>query len=69
MDNTTYYDCSGLGYNGTPEGGITLTSDTARYSQASYFNGSAQTITVPYITPDNVTMSFWFKRNSNTGTR
>jgi hypothetical protein len=65
MDENSFYDCSGLGNNGAQIGGIVLAEDSPRYDYSSYFDGSTQYIEVPEISPEEITVAFWFKRNSN----
>lgn len=62
-------DSSGYEHHGTASGTISLSSDTARYSYSTVFNGSNTKIQVPNLTPSELTISFWMKRNANTGTR
>jgi hypothetical protein len=71
MDNTDYYDCSGFDNNGTNIGDLELTEkDTIRYSNCTVYDGTtSQYIQVPDISPETFTISFWFKRTADTGTR
>ena len=66
---STIFDDSGYGNNGTCEGTITLTAPSPRYSFCMNFNGSNARIHTPNLTPAVLTVSFWMKRNANTGTR
>ena len=69
IDRTIIEDSSGYGHNGTINGTLTLSNDTPRYSACAVFNGTNTRIKVPNLTPDAITVSFWMKRNANTGTR
>lgn len=62
-------DSSGYNHNGIINGILTLSNDTPRYSACAVFNGTNTRIKVPNLTPDAITVSFWMKRNANTGTR
>lgn len=59
-DSTTEYDVSGYGNNGTKNGTISYTSDSARYSVASHFNGSSY---ISRTSPSESvrSASFWIK--------
>ena len=47
--DTTEYDVSGYGYNGTKTQAMSYTSDTARYSVATIFDGSLDSIKIPSL--------------------
>lgn len=58
-------DASGNNNNGV-NNGATLTSDRFGNANAAYsFNGSGSFIQLPNIQPPFITVSFWFKLNSN----
>lgn len=48
-NSTTEYDVSGYGYNGTKTQAMSYTSDTARYSVATIFDGSLDSIKIPSL--------------------
>ena len=47
-DSTTEYDVSGYGYNGTKSKTMLYTSNTARYSVATIFDGNTDSIKIPF---------------------
>jgi hypothetical protein len=67
--NNIIIDSSGLNNNGTIIGSPTFFTNTRRYNVITNFNGSNVAVTVPNLTPEAVTVTFWMKRNANTGTR
>jgi hypothetical protein len=69
MDNTSYYDCSGFEYNGINNGNLTLSTDTAKYSNSTLYSGTDQYVLIPNISPETFSVAFWFKRTADTGTR
>lgn len=62
-------DSSGYNHNGIINGTLALSNSTPRYSSCAVFNGTNTKIQVPNLTPAELTISFWMKRNANTGTR
>lgn len=63
---TTVYDCSGFGYNGSVNGTLVTSSDTSRYSVSTIFNGNDSSIllgNLSTIVPEGVfTFNCWFKK-------
>ena len=62
MGNDYVEDSSGYEHNGTITGTLTLNSNTARYSAATYFNGTDAAIQIPFndcIKTDDYTVSVW----------
>lgn len=63
----TIQDSSGYGHNGTINSMPTISSETARYSTSTSFDGVDDCITVPYnaICPENIfTINLWFKKDT-----
>jgi hypothetical protein len=48
-NSTTEYDVSGNGYNGTKNGTIEYSSDSARYSVSTVFDGNSASIQIPNL--------------------
>ena len=67
--NTIIHDNSGYNHNGTIIGSMTMQAESPRYSACAVFNGTDTKIKVPNLTPAELTISFWMKRNANTNTR
>lgn len=67
--NTIIHDNSGYSHNGTIIGSMTMQAESPRYSACAVFNGADTKIKVPNLTPAELTISFWMKRNANTNTR
>lgn len=65
-NSTTEYDVSGYKNNGTKNGTFTYSSDTARYSVCSVFNGLDNSIKIPFDTffpnATTFTTNLWFKK-------
>ena len=66
IDTTIITDSSGYGHNGEINGTLTTSSDTAKYTTSTVFNGSSY-ITIPKIFENNVLLSEftwagWVKR-------
>ena len=59
--DTTEYDVSGYGYNGTKNGTMTYSSDTARYSVSTTFNGSNTYIEADPLPSETATIACWLK--------
>ena len=60
--STTVYDTSGYQYNGTINGSLTVSSDTARYSVSTKFSGNATDyIVAPSLPTETKTVSCWIK--------
>ena len=47
--DTTVYDCSGFQNNGTVSGSLIVSSDTARYSVSTVFDGNSASIQIPNL--------------------
>lgn len=66
LNDTTEYDTSGFGNNGTKNNVPTYSSDTAKYQVSTHLNGTNQTIQVPNLSTlihdDIYTFNIWFKR-------
>ena len=73
-DNTTVYDSSGYCHNGSTLGALSTSSDSARYSISTAFDGSSSGVLLenlilsPIINSD-ITYSFWIKPNGESGAR
>lgn len=68
-NNNTEYDVSGYCYNGSINGNLSYSSDTARYSVSSYItNGVSNYISAPITIGDNknITMNVWIKSANGT---
>lgn len=66
------YDTSGYGNNGSVSDSTcpTWSSDTPRYKGSYVFNGNKQVIDTPNVFhQEDITISFWFKRLKDAGTR
>lgn len=59
--STTVYDTSGYQYNGTVNGLSTVSSDTARYSVSTKFDGSSAYIEANPLPTETKTISCWLK--------
>lgn len=59
--STAVYDCSGYQYNGTNNGSLTVSTDTARYRYCTYFSGDANYISLTSPTTAVRSVSFWIK--------
>ena len=66
-DSNIEYDVSGYGYDGTKNGTFTYSSDTARYSVSSVFNGSTYISSNPSLSQIQ-TISVWCKTTKNKNT-
>lgn len=69
-DSTTEYDVSGYGYNGTKNGTMTYSSDTARYSVSTNFAKSPYiqtTLPLPNGDGKHYTFSWWGKYTNYSG--
>ena len=68
LNDTTEYDTSGFGNNGTKNNVPTYSSDTAKYQVSTHLNGTNQTIQIPNLSTlihdDIYTFNIWFKRLS-----
>jgi hypothetical protein len=60
-DSTTEYDVSGYGYNGTKNGTIAYSNNTARYSVSTTFNGTNTYIEADPLPAETKTISVWIK--------
>lgn len=60
-NSTTEYDASGYGYNGTKNGTIAYSNDTARYSVSTTFNGSNTYIEADPLPSETATIACWLK--------
>lgn len=72
--DTTIYDCSGYNYHGTQLGTLTNSSDTARYSSSTDFDGNTagvliENLYLAAIINSDITYSFWIKPNGESGSR
>ena len=66
-DSTTEYDVSGYGYNGTKNGTITYSSDTARYSVCTEFSKAGYIINNSFgLTTNAFTLNLWYKPKTAT---
>lgn len=59
---TTIHDCSGYQYNGTINGSLTVSSDTARYSTSTEFSKTGYITNSSFrLTTNAFTVNFWVK--------
>lgn len=66
-NDTTVYDSSGYGNNGTIVGSLETATPSPRYSCAMKFNGNTSCIKIPYneINPDRIfTVNLWFHKDA-----
>ena len=73
-DDTTIYDCSGYNHHGSTLGTLTTSSDTARYSSSTVFDGSSsgvllENFALASVINNDATLSFWIKPNGENGAR
>jgi len=71
---TTEFDCSGYENNSSPIDVLAVSSDTARYSGSTFFDGTNDGILIEDLHLSNiinseVTYSFWIKPNGENGAR
>lgn len=67
IDTTTILDSSGYNNNGTINGTLNTSSNTSRYSISTIFNGSDNSIKIPFndmIKDKNYTISVWTYKTS-----
>lgn len=60
--NNKIYDCSGYQNNGTIVGNLTLSSNTSKYDNSTYFSGNGNLIKLTpfYFDTENWTVSLWY---------
>lgn len=73
-EDTNIYDCSGYSHHGSALGTLTTSSDTARYSSSTVFDGSnsgvlLEDLVLSPIINNDITYSFWIKPNGENGAR
>ena len=66
LNSTIEYDCSGFCNNGIRYGTFEFNSDTPKYSVSTQYNGTDNTIQIPFnasLWQTNFTMNIWFKKD------
>ena len=68
--DSTEWDCSGFGNNGTKNGSITVSNDTGRYSSSYKFGTTSSKIKLPAFSYSGLANSYsfsWWQKNTGSG--